>query len=96
MLTLLRQKVLTEFGDQGADLMDRFFTQIEYTASLCIGTLTQRRVLTASFLREGMTLSLSGSAYMNSTKLKPRMKVRVRGRQQTCCRFCAASITGGK
>lgn len=41
MPTLL-QKVLKEFGDQGADVLDRFFTQIEYTASLCIGTLNSK------------------------------------------------------
>jgi hypothetical protein len=42
MLTLLRDKVLREFGDQGADTLDRFFTQIEYTASLCISMLNSK------------------------------------------------------
>jgi hypothetical protein len=41
MLTLL-QKVLKEFGDQGADTLDRFLTQIEYTASLCIAMLNPK------------------------------------------------------
>lgn len=38
----LLQKVFKEFGDQGADTLSRFFTQIEYTASLCIGMLDSK------------------------------------------------------
>lgn len=38
MPTLL-QKVFREFGDQGADTLKRFITQIEYTASQCISML---------------------------------------------------------
>jgi hypothetical protein len=38
----LLQKVFKEFGDQGADTLNRFFTQIEYTASLCIGALDSK------------------------------------------------------
>lgn len=41
MPTLL-QKVFKEFGDQGADTLDRFITQIEYSASLCIRMLNTR------------------------------------------------------
>jgi hypothetical protein len=42
MFTLLRQKVFKEFGDQGADTLDRYTTQIECSASLCIRMLNAK------------------------------------------------------
>lgn len=42
MFTLLRQKVFREFGDQGADTLDRYITQIEYSASLCVRMLNAK------------------------------------------------------
>jgi hypothetical protein len=38
-MTNIKEKVLREFGDHGADTLERYFTQIEYTAFWCIRML---------------------------------------------------------
>src|SRR5215475_2687795 len=37
----LKEQVLREFGDQGADTLDRYFAQFEYTAYWCIRMLVE-------------------------------------------------------
>jgi len=40
----IKEQVLREFGDHGADTLERYFAQIEYTAFWCIRMLRDRCV----------------------------------------------------
>ncbi|HYT43991.1 MAG TPA: hypothetical protein VEP90_16745 [Methylomirabilota bacterium] len=71
-MTKLKEKALRQFGDQGADTLDRYFAQIQYTAYWCIRMLRSSEGIEAVIPEGGEDLVLKRRGIYELHQIKTR------------------------